>query len=306
MRNSYVIVLVLAASWSGLCRAQVSGNVSYRDASGKSKAAQNEQSKRVLTKYDLPPSGTSMFIEANVLINVKADEYVAVFSMSQEGETPAMCSQKMDGTILELMAALRQLGIDKDQVFVDFIAQNRIYGFEVTGDIAREKLVGFELKKNISIHYQDKSLLDKFVLAAARLQIFDLVKVDYIIKDTDAVHAQLMEEASRVVNQKIARYEQLLKVKLQPPAQVYVEKSACYYPTEMYGSYQAFESEAIGSNAARQKYTVQTTRKSTTFFYDGLDANGFDKVINPIVLEPVVQCTLFLKIKYEVAQPQAK
>ena len=30
---------------------------------------------------------------------------------------------------------------------VDFIAQNKIYGFDVTGNIAKEKLVGFDLKK---------------------------------------------------------------------------------------------------------------------------------------------------------------
>ena len=63
--------------------------------------------------------------------------------------------------------------------FVDFMAQNKIYGFEVAGDIAREKLVGFELKKNVSIHYKDKTLLDKIVVAASRSQIFDLIKVDY-------------------------------------------------------------------------------------------------------------------------------
>ncbi len=306
MRNSFVIVLALAAGWSGLCRAQVSGNVGYAETGGKTKAVQNERNKRVLTKYELPPSETSMFIEANVLINVKADEYVAVFSVTQEGETPALCSQKMDATILELTGALKQLGIGKDDLFVDFVAQNRTYGFEVMGDIARERLVGFELKKNILIHYQDKSLLDKFVLAAARSQIFDLVKVDYIIKDIDGVHDQLMEEASRIVNQKIARYEKLLGIKLQPPAQVYAEKAAIYYPTEMYGSYRAFESEAMDSNAARQKYMIQAARKSRTVFYDGLDANGFDEVINPIVVEPVIQCTLFLKVKYEIAQIRAK
>ena len=306
MHHSFVIFIALAAGWSGVCWAQVSGNVAYAESGGKTKAVQNERNKRALTKYEMPPSATSMFVEANVLINVKADEYVAVFSVTQEGETPEVCSQKMDATILELTGALNQLGIRKDDLFIDFVAQNRTYGFEVMGDIAREMLVGFELKKNILIHYQDKSLLDKFVLAAARLQIFDLVKVDYVIKDIDAVHNQLMEEASRVVNQKIARYEQLLGIKLQPPAQVYAERAAFYYPTEMYSSYRAFESEAIDSNATRQRYVVQSARKGKTFYYDGLDANGFDAVINPIVIEPVIQCTLFLKVKYEIAQIRAK
>jgi len=37
-----------------------------------------------------------------------------------------------------------------------------------------------------------------------------------------------------------------------------------------------------------------------------LDGDGFDLVLNPVITEPVVQCTLYLKIKYEVEQPKAK
>ena len=36
------------------------------------------------------------------------------------------------------------------------------------------------------------------------------------------------------------------------------------------------------------------------------EAGGFDNVINPVVIEPVVQCTLFLKVKYEVQQIKAR
>jgi uncharacterized protein YggE len=304
MRNSIMIVLVLTAGWSGLCSAQVSGNAAFSETGGKAKALQNERSKQELTEHELPPSRTSMFLEANVLMNIKADEYIAIFGVAQEGETPAQCSQKMDATILELTEALKQLGVRQEDLFVDFVAQNKIYGYEVVGDIAREKLVGFELKKNVHIHYQDKLLLDKFVLAAARLQIFDLVKVDYIIRDIAVVHDRLMEEASRVMKRKIARNENLLGIKLQPPAQVYAEKAAMYFPTEMYDSYRAFESEVI--DATRQRYTVQGTRKGRTFYFNGLDANGFDEVINPVAIEPVIQCTLFLKVKYEVEQTRAK
>ena len=43
-----------------------------------------------------------------------------------------------------------------------------------------------------------------------------------------------------------------------------------------------------------------SSRKGRTFYYNGLDADGFDDVIDPVVIEPVVQFTLYLKIKYEV------
>jgi hypothetical protein len=109
-----------------------------------------------------------------------------------------------------------------------------------------------------------------------------------------------MEEAARIIERKKARYEKLLGITLRPPAQVYAERPAIYYPTEMYDSYTATESEQIEGAALRQRYTTQSARKTSTFFYNGLDADGFDDVINPIVTEPVVQFTLFLKVRYEI------
>jgi uncharacterized protein YggE len=246
-----------------------------------------------------------MFVEANVLMNVRADEYVAVFGISQDSETIAECGRKMDGTIKQFSEELKTLGIADDARFVDFIAQHKIYGFEVTGAIAREKLVGFELKKNISIHYKDTSLLDKIVLAASHSQIYDLIKVDYIISDLDRIQDRLMEEASRITKRKASRYEKLLDIKLQPPAQVFAEKFAIHYPTDMYDSYTAFETEHVGIPANHERLTTQTARKSRTFYFNGLDADGFDAVINPVLTEPVVQFTLYLKLKYEVKQIKA-
>jgi hypothetical protein len=67
----------------------------------------------VLTKDELPPTGTSTFVECNVLMNVKADEYVVVFGITQEGETLAECSDKMDATIKAFAADLKPLGIKR-------------------------------------------------------------------------------------------------------------------------------------------------------------------------------------------------
>ena len=118
--------------------------------------------------------------------------------------------------------------------------------------------------------------------------------------------SRLMDEAARIVKQKIARYEKLLGIKLQPPAQVYAERPAIHYPTRMYDSYTAQEAEQVSAGYDRQKTITQTARKGRTFFYNGLDGDGFDSVINPVVIEPVVQLTLFLKIKYEVEPVKAR
>ncbi len=295
-----LLILLSGVVLHGVCSAQVSGNAAYSQSGGSARAKQNERSKHVLLPGEMPPSPTSMFLEANVLMNVKADEYVAVFGVLQEGATVAECNQKMDATVGEFSVELKQLGIGGDDVFVDFAAQNKIYGFQVTGSIAKERLVGFELKKNVSVHYKDKLLLDKLVIAASKSKIFDLIKVDYVVRDPTAVQGKLMDDAAQVLRQKAALYEKLLGIKLQPPVQVYAEKPSIYFPTEMYDSYAASESEEISSDSDRQKYTIQGARKSRTFFFNGLNADGFDHITNPVIIEPVVQFTLYLKVKYEI------
>lgn len=312
MKATAILASILLVTGVATCRGQVGGNVGYAPgnaayghATGKAGAEAAERAKRALGENDLPPSRTATLVEASVLMNVKADEYVALFGVSLDGETPEDCGRKMDATIKEFTDALKALGVSGEAVFVDFIAQNRIYGFEVAADIAREKLVGFELKKNVAIHYKDRDLLDKLVLAAAKSKVYDLVKVDYVVKDAKAIQARLMEEAARVVKEKSARYEALLGIKLQPPGQVYAERPSVYYPTRMYDGYTAYESEEMG-NVYRQKYTVQSARKSRTFYYNPIDADGFDAVVNPVVIEPVVQFTLYLKVKYEVEQARAR
>lgn len=306
MKKCVIVSLLILLADPGLSRGQVGGNIGYSDSGGKARAEQRERANRVLTKDELPPTGTSTFVECNVLMNVKADEYVVVFGMMQEGETLAECGDKMDTTVKAFTTDLKPLGIGGDDLFVDFVAQTKIYGFEVQGDILQEKLVGFELKKNVSIHYKDASLLERITLAAAQSQVYDLIKVDYIVKDVGRVQDRLVEEAASITKKKISRYEKLLGITLQPPAQVYAEKSAIYYPTQMYDSYTAYESEAIRGGSDHQKYTVQSARKSRTFFFNGLSADGFDAVINPVITEPVVQFTLYLKVKYEVEQIKAK
>ena len=82
--------------------------------------------------------------------------------------------------------------------------------------------------------------------------------------------------------------------------QVYAERSSVYFPTEMYDSYTAGESEAVSGGPDRSRMTVQSLRKSRTFYYNPLNADGFDRVIDPVVLEPVVQFTLYLKLKYHM------
>ena len=185
-------------------------------------------------------------------------------------------------------------------LFVDFTAQTKVYDYKVEGSLAREHFAGFELKKTVAVRYRDKALIDRLVVAASHAKVYDLIKVDYIVTNLSPIQERLAEEASAVIKAKAARHERLLGIKHHAPPQVYAERSSTYFPTEMYDSYTASESEAISGEPDRSRTTVQSLRKSRTFYFNSLTADGFDRVINPVVLEPVVQFTLYLKLRYEL------
>jgi uncharacterized protein YggE len=198
------------------------------------------------------------------------------------------------------------LGIASNDLFVDFIAQEKIYEYHVQDNVAKEQLAGLELKKNVSIHYRDKPLLDQLILAASGEKIFDLIKVDYIVKDPSPIQNRLMEEAANIIKRKAATYDRLFGIALSSPPQVYANKPSVYYPSEMYETYTAYESERVDRALFQQKYAIQDLRKSRTFYFNPLNANGFDAVINPVVVEPVVQFTLYLKLRFDLDLKKGK
>lgn len=73
-----LVAAVALVICSGMSTAQTSGNIGYSQSSGSSRAKQNERSKRIPVSGEAHP-WDGMFLEASVLMNVPADEYVACF-----------------------------------------------------------------------------------------------------------------------------------------------------------------------------------------------------------------------------------
>src|SRR5262245_8072902 len=119
MRQTILIVLAVAVC-AAACFGQASGNVSYSQGGGHARAEQNERNKRLMGQYDVPPAANTMFVDASVLMNVKADEYVAVFAVNQECVSVPECNQQMDSVVAAFTTELQKLGVGKDDVFVDF------------------------------------------------------------------------------------------------------------------------------------------------------------------------------------------
>ncbi|MBA3599882.1 MAG: SIMPL domain-containing protein [Acidobacteria bacterium] len=236
------------------------------------------------------------FVEANVLMNMKADTFIAVFGLVQEAATPAESNSKINAQVAGFIKDLESLGIRRGDIFVDFITQNKIYDYTTSGSAVTEKFSGFETKKNIAVRYKDRELLEKILSAAAKGSIFDLIEVNYIVSDINGVHNRMYEEAVKIVKQKEASYATSFGIKLSP-TNLANEKYDAFYPGELYAEYKAFEA---GTTSGDYNRVVVRQRKTSTFFYEPLDASSFDSVINQMNIEPVVQFTLYLRLQYDL------
>ena len=236
---------------------------------------------------------TYQFLDAKILTTVDTREYVAVFGLAQEADTVQAANKKLQDQVAAFQRGLSALGVKAEDTYLDFITQNRVYDYVVKGGTAREKISGFQIKENLAIRFKDHGLLDQIVPLAAQGGIFDLIKVDYITNDLNAVRSQMTVEAQKILKQKEDAYAKL-GIKLTPVS-VAAENFDTFQPFEAYNSYKAFESGNVDDN-----YRVVERRKNSTFYFEPLAPGKFDAVLTPMGLEPHVQCTLFVRVKYFV------
>ena len=271
--------------------AQESGNRNYNPSAGR----------RVAPNTGLVYVNGEVLIDAYVLMNVPAEEFVAVFGVSQEAPTAVESNQKVNTLIDQFLATVDKLGVPRSNTFVDFITQNRVYNFTQAGDnTIREQLQGFETKKNVAVRYKDRTLLEKLVTAASQASIFDLIKVDYVINDMTKIRGQLFGEAARVIKQKEENYARSLGLVIKRTALVQ-ETYDTHYPAELYQTYVAFESGAVDTNYTTNTRVIRE-RKSRTSYLEPLDRSAFDAVVGAMGIEPMVQCTLYMKVSYSMAR----
>lgn len=286
-------VLVLLFFVNSICFAQMSGNRIY----GNQGYAQNKHKPQANT--GTVRSGSQLLIEANVLLNLKPDSYVAVFSVAQEAKTAEESNNKVNSQVEDFLKSLSSLGVTKNDIYVDFITQNKVYDFDVAGTVAKQYLAGIETKKTIAVKFKNREAFEKIVIAATKVGIFDLIKVDYIVSDFEAVKERLFDEALKVVKKKEARYQNAFGMTLKSFG-LLSEKYDAFYPAERYENYQASESGAVENTNYREGKTFVYLRKGTTFYYEPLNGETFDRMINPISIEPTVQFTVYLQVQYGV------
>jgi uncharacterized protein YggE len=262
-----------------LCFAQVSGNINYQNQTRYSDENINISH----------PVNKDITITAKGMANVKADSYVAIFSVSQRGKTTDEVNSLIDKRVNQAIADIKLKSKDVE-VYTDMISFVPIYEYEVEKKIFSKKNynevpAGFQLKKNLHIKYNNPGLLNDIISILSANEVYDLVKVDYFSNSLETVKKELMNRAKAVLQDKIKNYEQVLSTSLATADKSLSDGYKVVLPVEMYQSYQAYNSSSLNTS----KGAVNNTEKSTTLYYQPVVDKEFDFVINTAVLEPVIQ-----------------
>jgi hypothetical protein len=287
----FAFALILTALSSGV-HGQDKGNISYQNRTGPvdnvARATINDQ---------------SITISVKGLFNIEADGLVAAFHLTQIGETARTTDSLMTLRINTFRTALAKDVSDTLSIVTDVISFVPKYNFNVVNRLFsrtyQEVPDGFELKKNIMIHYRNPSDLDKILTAAASAEIYDLVKVDYFLKNIRGSYSQLHNECISVLKERMKTYESI-GFKLETLRKTVTDDFGTLQPSDRYGNYQAvarpsFEAVKVSTGAGKLRSSSDISHSR---YYDAVAYDDFDLVINPVIDRPMVQLTYEVVVKF--------
>jgi len=239
-------------------------------------------------------------ISINALSNQKADSYLAIFNIIQVGKTVEETNNLLNQRIEAFVTDLKNNGIAAEDIHVDLVNFIPKYEYDVAKKAFSKKTYteipkGFELQKNIHIRYKKQAMLEKILSAAARQEIYDIIKVDYFIEKPQEVYAQLRDAAFLYLKKTKEQYR-ANGIHLDSAYLITAENAWVAYPGNRYESYQAFSSEPL--DGYEKGAIINPADKPVARFYNAIPANDYDIVINPEILEPAIQFSYNLLLRF--------
>ncbi|MGB1205386.1 MAG: hypothetical protein ACPG5B_07065 [Chitinophagales bacterium] len=278
---------------------QASGNINY------SQKQQNFCNYTYTSDHNINlefQKNSDIILSVKALANVKADAYVAIFNVTQVGKDIVEVNDLINARIKMVENAVQNE--ENATFFVDMLSFVPIYEYEVEKKIFSKKTYneipkGFEVKKNLHIQFNEATYLDSLVAMCAKAEIYDLVKVDYVSEVLGHKKQELKTQALTMLKEKQKSYEDLLGSSFRDFEKDLVDAFKVVYPVEMYQSYQAFSRSSLHP----KKYAnVQVADKSNSTFYQSVMDKDFDLVIEPLIIEPVIQ--LMYEVKMKIKRPK--
>jgi len=286
--------------------AQSAGNAIHQNPSSVGNSIGNNYGS--LTDVRTEPSlgsTSSTTLKAEVMMNVQASSYVAILSCTQAGETVIQTDSLMDVRLNNVFDELIKAGIPIENTHVDFISMLPIYEFEMTekrySKTMNEVPTGFEMKKNIHVRFNQHDRLNDLIAAAAKAEMYDLVKVEYNVEAMDRIYNELRIKAEEILQQKT---ESFTRIGFDLQILNYNSNQGSVYPADRYVKYLAANTgipKTYSKRASKDKpIEYNYADKNTTVYYEKLPYSRFDVVLNADALEPTVQFYYSVTAQYKL------
>ena len=141
MKNYLVLLSVLIST---CMQSQMSGNQVYGSN------ARYESSKST-NKSEISIDDNSLTVNVKVLLNNKADSFTLVLGTNEEAETVSECTTMLNKRIDGFSRELSKMNIKREDIYVDFISQIKVFDFSIVNNKADEFQKGFETVKLLSV-----------------------------------------------------------------------------------------------------------------------------------------------------------
>jgi len=250
--------------------------------------------------------GNMLVLEVNAMMNATADSYLAIFHVTQLGQTAEEADSLMNARVNGVIRRVKQVGVKESDVFTDMLSFVPVYELEATRKLFsttyQEVPAGFEIQKNIHIRFADARVLDKLVTAAAKEEIYDLVKVDFFVEKQSACYDTLRMFATKLLQQKLDNLDKL-GLRIKESHRTGAEKNGAYFPLDRYTTYQTRTQSSL--NSRRKGQVVNDIRRPQTLFYNKVPYGNFDIVLHAEITEPPVQYTYNLTLTCQLPEAGA-
>lgn len=304
MKARFLTALVTMLLFFNQAQAQLMGNANYKE--GNVNYGDNVyQINRGGTVKNTTSTQDEMTIVIKGIYNEKASSYIATFGILQSGktaeETTNLIDERIQNVIKELSSFNKEIEIVTDMIsFVpnyEYTAEKKIFNPKTYN----EKPSGFELKKNLIIKYKRGNDFDKIMSICSKNEIYDLVKVDYLTTNYDAIRSQMQKKALEVFKETATNYSLLMNTDLNKKEKTLQEGFNVSYPIENYRKYQAFS----GSNTKFEANSeVNTIKKNTTQYFNGALLREQQFIFNPEITEPTIQAFYEITIRIKLKEDQ--
>jgi len=241
-------------------------------------------------------------LHVKTLMNVQPDYYIVMFSLSQQCERISDCNNDMNKRISVFLDSCTKINIKKEDCFIDFISQVPEYEINVEKKAFSKSLIeipkGFELKKNVHLKIKDNNLLDKILIYASHQDIYDLIKVEYVIDNQTKIIDSLRSVSMTYLNKKLKDFTNSGFRSNAIKYQVISEEFNSSQPSENYASYTAYTNSNNYAYRSGSIKSYSSQQKSITYYYNHQSYSDFDILINSGTLKPAIQYYYSIAIRY--------